>query len=382
VFRVTVFHVIKVQAGRQMIDKKGLKKSASPGGKNGKAQPKDGKKEVTGEVKKSLGSLFGKVSGKDQLELEIDRLNSHLVEMEIDLKTMEIQLSKKEIMARDAVAAKQEAESRLNQELVKMQTLTHELETIRAEAPEKFEFRGIETLSPSAMEAYFSKLSSFRTPGENLLTVYLPPGTALSDVLSEKILSYLDEETHALLDRINPETGLVLFHDIHRMVSEAIVPSIPIMTSAWYFKDHFETGALEGNQEAECRILILLLHAGESFIGFAPDRLAFDAEELVRSSVKEKHSKGGFSQRRFERLREEDIAHHLAKVMETVNKILEENAPVDCVIMSGESQLLREVEKRLPLDIEVIEKSMDLKLEKISGDEVMRSVLSCRRYLL
>jgi hypothetical protein len=25
---------------------------------------------------------------------------------------------------------------------------------------------------------------------------------------------------------------------------------------------------------------------------------------------------------------------------------------------------------------------MDLKLEKISGDEVMRNVLSCRRYLL
>jgi len=365
-----------------MIDKKGLKKGAGSGGKNSKVQSKDGKKEVTEEVKKGLGSLFGKVSGKDQLELEIDRLNSHIVELEIDLKTMENQLAKKEVLARDAVAARQEAESRLNQELVKMQTLTHELETLRAKTPEKFEFRGIDTLSPSAMEAYFSKIASFRSPGEDLLTVYLPPGTALSNVLSEKLLSYLGEETRALLDRLDPETGLVLFHDIHRMISEVIVPSIPIMTSAWYFKDHFETGALEGNLEAERRILVLLLHAGESFVGFAPDTLAFDAEELVRSSVKEKHSKGGFSQRRFERLREEDISHHLEKVMEAVNKILEENAPVDCIIMSGDSLLIREVERRLPLDIEIIEKSTDLKLEKISGEDVMRSVLSCRRYLL
>ncbi len=365
-----------------MIDKKGLKKSVSQGGKNSKAQSKDGKKEVTEEVKKGLGSLFGKVSGKDQLELEIDRLNSHIVELGIDMRTLESQLAKKEILARDAVAARQEAESRLNQELVKMQTLTHELETLRAEVPEKFEFRGIETLSPSAMEAYFSKLASFRTPGEDLLTVYLPPGTSLADVLSERLLSYLGEEPRALLDRLDPETGLVLFHDIHRMISEAVVPPVPITGSAWHLKNRFETIPLEEGLNASYRMLVLLLHAGESFVGFAPDTLSFETDELIRSSVKEKHSKGGFSQRRFERLREEDIAHHLEKVMEAVNKILEENAPIDCIIMSGDSQLIREVEKRLPLDVEIIEKSTDLKLEKISGEDVMRSVLSCRRYLL
>ena len=365
-----------------MIDKKGLKKSVSPGGKESKAQAKDSKKEVTEEVKKGLGSLFGKVSGKDQLEMEIDRLNSHIVELEIDMRTLESQLAKKEILARDAVAAKQEAESRLNQELVKMQTLSHELETLRAVAPEKFEFRGIETLSPSAMEAYFSKLSSFRTPGEDLLTVYLPPGTALADVLSEKLLGYIGEETRALLDRLYPETGLVLFHDIHRMISEAVVPPVPNTGSAWHFKNRFETSSLQKGLNASYPMLVLLLHAGESFVGFAPDTLAFETDELIRSSVKEKHSKGGFSQRRFERLREEDIAHHLEKVMEAVNKILEENAPVDCIIMSGDSQLIREVEKRLPLNVEIIEKSTDLKLEKISGEDVMRSVLSCRRYLL
>lgn len=365
-----------------MIDKKNLKKSGKTGEKNSKDQPKDSKKEVAGEVKKGLGTLFGKVSGKDQLELEIDRLNSHIVELEIDMRTMESQLAKKEILARDAVSARQEAESRLNQELIRMQTLTHELETLRTETPLKLEFRGIETLSPSAMQAYFSKLCSFHALTEDLLTVYLPPGTSLSDVLPEKILDYADEETRTLLDRLDPETGLVLFQDIHRMISEAVVPPVPITSSAWYLKDRFQVRPLEEGLNSSYRMLVLILHAGESFVGFAPDALAFETDELVRSSVKEKHSKGGFSQRRFERLREEDIAHHLEKVLEAVNKILEENFPIDCIIMSGDTQLMREIEKRLPLDIEIIEKSTDLKMEKISGEEVMRSILSCRRYLL
>ncbi|MDD2439820.1 MAG: Vms1/Ankzf1 family peptidyl-tRNA hydrolase [Methanosarcinaceae archaeon] len=129
-------------------------------------------------------------------------------------------------------------------------------------------------------------------------------------------------------------------------------------------------------------MLILLLHAGESFVGFAPDLLAFESEELIRSSVKEKHTKGGFSQRRFERLREEDIAHHLEKVLKVVNKILEEKLEIDCVILGGDTQLIKEIEKRLPFELEILEKSMDLKLERLCGKEVLSTVLSCRRYLL
>ncbi|MDD3043388.1 MAG: Vms1/Ankzf1 family peptidyl-tRNA hydrolase [Methanosarcinaceae archaeon] len=359
-------------------------KKASRYGNAAKKEGRDGKEDVV----KGISSLFGKISGKEQLELEIDRLNSRIVELEIDIKTAQIQLEKREKLARDAVADKQEAESRLNQELVRMQTLTHELESLRVEASEKFEFRGFETLSLAAMRTYLFKIASFRGGGppsssaEELLTVYLPPASRLSDVLPERLLDKLSENTCVLLEKLDSETGLILFHDIHRMISEAIVPPLPINGGAWYLKDSFETSGLEKGLDADYRMLVLLLHAGESFVGFAPDHHSFENEELVRSSVKEKHTKGGFSQRRFERLREEDIAHHLEKVMEAVNRILEAREDIDCVIMSGDLQLMREVEKRLPFDLDIIEKSMDLKMEKLSGEEVLRAVLSCRRYLL
>jgi len=343
---------------------------------------KAAKREVAADGKKGFGTIIGKISGKERLELEVERLNSRIAELEHALQGTKNQLEKKEALARQAVADRQEAESRLNQELVRIHTLSHELETLREESGSKLEFRGIETLSSAAIKAYLSKLSSFHSPANDFLTVYLPYGTRLSAVLPEKTLSFLGEETRSLLDRLDPETGLVFFYDLHRMISEAIVPPVPVSLPAWHLKGSFETVPLEEILNIDFRMLVLVLHAGESFIGFAPDARAFDKEEFIKSSVKEKHSKGGFSQRRFERLREEDIAHHMDKFFETLDNILEENSPIDCVILNGDAQLIKEAQRRLPLNLEIIEKPADIKVEKTGGEEILRTVLSSRRYLL
>jgi peptide subunit release factor 1 (eRF1) len=343
---------------------------------------KKAKKEATEVTKKGLGTFIGKISGKGQLELEVDRLNSQILKLELDLQSAKNQLEKKETLARQAVADRQEAEALLNQERIRTQTLSHELETIRNESEGKLKFRGIENLSPQAVQAYISKLKSFHAPAGDLLTAYLPPDTRLSGVLSEKVLNMIEEETRTLLDRLEPETGLVFFYDLHRMVCEALVPPVPITSPAWQLGHSFEVSLLEENLSKDYRMLVLVLHAGESFIGFAPDARVFDIEELIRSSVKEKHSKGGFSQRRFERLREEDIAHHMDKVVEALNRVLEENKLIDCVILNGDFQLIGEIRKRLPLNLEIIEKPSDIKVEKTGGEEILRTVLSSRRYLL
>ena len=339
-------------------------------------------KEAAENKKKGLGTIIGKISGKEQFELEIERLNSRINKLESDLQSTKVQLEKKESLARQAVTDRQEAEARLNQELVRTQTLSHELEIVRAESPEKFEFRRTENLSPSAVQAYISKLSSFHASADDLLTVYLPNGTSLSVVLSEKILELIDDKTVTLLERLDPETGLVFFYDLHHMICEAIVPPIPITSPSWQLGDSFETSFLKEYLGKDYRMLVLILHAGESFIGFAPDARVFDTGERIRSSVKEKHSKGGFSQRRFERLREEDIAHHMGKVFEAVDKVMEENSDIDFVIISGDPQLSREIQRSLPLDIEIIEKPSDIKMDKTNGEEILRTVLSSRRYLL
>lgn len=340
------------------------------------------KKEAPETAKKGLGTLIGKISGKEQLELEIDRLNSQIARLELDIQGAKNQLEKREALARQAVADRQEAEALLNQERVRTQTLSYELETFRAESEGKLKFRGIETLSPQAVQAYLSRLKSFHAPSDDLLTVYLPPGIRLSGVLAEKVLERVEEETRTLLDRLDSETGIVLFYDFHRMICEAISPPVPITSPAWQLGSSFDVFLFEEILSKDYRILVLVLHAGESFIGFAPDARVFDTEELIRSSVKEKHSKGGFSQRRFERLREEDIAHHMDKVVEALDKVIEENSPIDYAILSGDQQLIKEAQRRLPFNLEVIEKPSDIKIEKASSEEVLRAILSSRRYLL
>ncbi|AKB12744.1 MAG: Vms1/Ankzf1 family peptidyl-tRNA hydrolase [Methanosarcina thermophila] len=343
---------------------------------------KKAKKETSEITKKGLGTLIGKISGKEQLELEIARLKSQIVRLELDLQSAKSQLEKKEALARQAVADRQEAEALLNQERIRTQTLSHELETLRSESEGKLKFRGIETLSPQAVQAYLSRLKSFHAPADDLLTVYLPSGTRLSEIMSEKILERVEEGNRTLLDRLESETGVVLFYDFHRMICEAIAPPLPIASPTWQLGDNFEVALLEESLSKDYRILILILHAGESFIGFTPDARVFDIRELIRSSVKEKHSKGGFSQRRFERLREEDIAHHVDKVVEALDRVLEENRSIDFVILSGDFQLIGEIRKRLPLNLEVIEKPSDIRVEKTGGEEILRTVLSSRRYLL
>ncbi|WP_292388184.1 Vms1/Ankzf1 family peptidyl-tRNA hydrolase [Methanosarcina sp. UBA5] len=340
------------------------------------------KKEVSEVTKKGLSTILGKISGKEQLELEIDRLNSQVIKLELNLQSAKNQLEKKEILAKQAVSDRQEAETFLNQERIRTRTLSHELETIRAESEGKLKFHGTENLSLQAVQAYLFKLKSFHAPADDLLTAYLPPSTRLSGVISEKALERVEEETRTLLDRLDSETGLVLFYDLHRMVCEAIAPPFPITSPAWQLRHSFEVSLLEESLSKDYRVLVLVLHAGESFIGFAPDAQVFDTEQLIRSSVKEKHSKGGFSQRRFERLREEDIAHHMDKVLEALDRILEENKFIDCVILSGDFQLIGEIRKRLPLNLEIIEKPSDIRVEKAGSEDILRAVLSSRRYLL
>jgi peptide subunit release factor 1 (eRF1) len=343
---------------------------------------KKAKKETSEGTKKGFSTFIGKISGKGELEFEVERLNSQIIKLERDLQSAKIQLEKREGLARQAVADRQEVEAFLNQERIRTQTLSHEIETIRTESENKLKFRGIETLSPQAVQAYISKLKSFQAPADDLLTVYLPPNTRLSKVLNEKLIEKIEAKILTLLERLDPETGLILFYDIHRMVCEAIVPPVPIASPAWHLDHSFDVFLLEESLSKDYHMLVLVLHAGESFIGFTANGRLFDTEELIRSSVKEKHSKGGFSQRRFERLREEDIAHHMDKVIEVLDKVLEENKFIDYVILNGDFQLIGEVRKRLPFNLEIIEKSSDIKIEKAGSDEILRSVLSSRRYLL
>ena len=339
--------------------------------------------------------LFGKISGKAKLEDQLDMLQSHIVELEIDVKRLQTRLEKRDHISKTSVSVKQELESKLNEANIKIETLMHERNEMKKEVSGHIRFRGVDTLSFLQSSKYLSQLKSIKSDQETLITAYIPQGQSLSDIKDGTIVEQIDENSQHLLDKIDSQTGYVLFYDTFNMVCEAIAPAFPIKDPMLKFGNTFDVKKLKLMANKDVGVCVVIVHAGESFVGFSPDMNGFETHHVIRSSVKAKHTKGGFSQRRFEKLRDEDIAHHIEKVRKVIKKVLEDNVNldsnvnldgdvnnIDYIITGGDLQLVKHVMDGLANDIPMIEKTMDIKIEKHNTDAILKSALSSRRYLL
>ena len=335
-------------------------------------------------VTDNVSVLFGKISGKDKLELEIDKLQARIMELNIDVKRLETQLEKNKVNTREAVAAKQEAEEQLNAANIRMETFVHELESLKKETAQQVRFREIVVIPPLKMNDYLSQIRSLRSTHEALITAYVAAGRSILDIGdSDGMLEHIDEKSCHLLDRIDSSIGFVLFYDISHMVCEVITPPLPVTSSMWRAGNAFEADQLEAMVNRDMGVCILVVHAGESFVGIASNKNEFETQQVIRSSVKSKHTKGGFSQRRFERLRDEDIGHHVEKVQEAFKTVLAENTNgIDYIITGGDQQLARHVLTVLQQDIPVIEKTFEARIEKHNTGAILRNALSSYRYRL
>jgi len=179
------------------------------------------------KVADNLNSLFSRYSGKEKLEKEIEKLQSHLLEMEIDKKRLE----KNETNTKKAIAAKQEAEQKLNEANVRIETLTYQLEELRNKGTNENSFSLIEEIAPSSFEPYIERLASITSGNDSFITAYTTYEQMQANEIQGKLTNNLDQDTLQLLKKINSNTGYVLFYDNMKMVCEVIVPPTPITES-------------------------------------------------------------------------------------------------------------------------------------------------------
>jgi succinate dehydrogenase/fumarate reductase flavoprotein subunit len=76
----------------------------------------------------------------------------------------------------------------------------------------------------------------------------------------------------------------------------------------------------------------------------------------VRTGVQAKHTKGGWSQRRFERGRDQDVEYHIKKVQEKLQSMMDD--PVEMIIAGGDLSLTRKM--LAGTKVPVIEKRVDV----------------------
>jgi hypothetical protein len=332
----------------------------------------------------NISSIFNRYSGKEDLENEINRLQSHIVELELDVKTANLRYEKSIESEKKAVAAKQEAEEKLNALEVKVKTLEHEVDKERTDVPASISFTCNDQFSKQRTEEFLRSLSTFMYTDSSLVSLYVAAGESPDSIKDYELLTErVDNETLALAEKVVSNTGFVLFYSPDHMVNELIVPPLPLDKSSWGTGNVFDISALSELLNKDAGVCVLVAHAGESFTGFSLDSQDFDSFQMIKTSVKAKHAKGGFSQRRFERLRDEDIDHHINKVKLALKDVIDEfRNSIDYIILAGDLPLTKEITSDMLLDITQVYSSSDVRIEKHNISGIMKQLMTCRRYRL
>jgi len=305
---------------------------------------------------------------------EIQSLKERISQLEEENRILSLQLDKKEEKAKKTITTKQDVDRELNEARNKISSLTNEIQTLKQETSQEFKFRLSESLSKNRLEEIIFFISAMKSKISTLITVYLEKDKAVGDVAGETV-NLFDSSALHLIEKIESSTGKIILYDTNRIVNLVIIPVFPIRTSECVLGTQFDLEHLKQNLEYE-KILVVNTHAGETIIGIV-EADTFVEHEIVRSSVMGKHKQGGWSQKRFQSLVEEDVKHHANKVRSALDPILSKHKDIQYVLAGGEGKLIKMIMEGY--DFPLVLKSMDT-ISNGNVDQVLRDVLAVRCY--
>ena len=251
-------------------------------------------------------------------------LKSQIEELEAELEGLRGQLEGERERRREAVRGRQEAEERVNRLEDRIADLEGQLDRVRDGEP-ALRFRGTETLSGERLREVLARLESVRTGPESAFSAVVEerPDEATRDAFGDRA---------ALLERAAP---CLAYTDDAGLVSVALRPALPPEPFAeWDDRFRVERGwFLPEGSFAVALVRSDLFAFGEYDGG---ERVEFEG---FATDVMGSHSKGGFSQARFERRRDEQVDEHLDRCREAID----ERDP-DRLIVVGQRTVLDEFE--------------------------------------
>lgn len=262
---------------------------------------------------------------KDELEekeQKIEELEDQIEELEDEKQSWKERFEAEKDRRSELSRKKQEAEEKLNRLQERLEDREPE-EEVQEEAGE-LDFR-----SPDFREAkgILQRLGSISSDQRELVTVYCPNELDdLSDLKSLK--NSIDRDTYSMLKN---RESFVAFIDSE--LGAFILEMSPFFDEKVEVAESFETEELLNFLETEKSWA--LVSAGETTVYREEDG---DVEELDRitSRVDKEHSKGGFSQGRFERKREQQIEKHMDQAEELLRDYEE-------VFVLGDSRFCEEL---------------------------------------
>jgi hypothetical protein len=254
----------------------------------------------------------------EELEKQLEEMQNKLEKKEEEKEKFKNRFEAEKERKAELATQKQEAEEKLN----KMQDDGSEENSLNEESSEKS--HSSDEISVEKVKAILEKLKAMKSPKEDFVSIYCPGN--LSDLPDVKGLknTVRREEYEFISDE-----GFVAFIDPDLI--KVKLNSRDFSSPKWETSREFRTQELSEFISKEKKWAVI--SAGSSTIVKEADGEILEREE-IESRVDRKQKKGGFSQGRFERKRDEQIEEHLD---EAEDKISEET------LLLGEKRLCKKL---------------------------------------
>ena len=248
-------------------------------------------------------------------------LKEHIAELDAERESLEAQLEAEQERRAEAARKRQAAEQRVNRLEDRIADLEGKVETTEEAADLTFRHR--ETARGPRLEAALERLESFGGDPESVLTAFV------NEEVPEALVDLLGDRT-TLVSRAAP--CLVCADDAGLLAAALRPPVAPEPFCTWSDGPELERSWLRPSG----RYALALVRSDVFAVGVyeGDERVDFEGFE---TDVKSDHSKGGFSQARFERLRDEQIADHVDRCTEAL-----EDVDADRLYLTGDRRLVGE----------------------------------------
>jgi peptide subunit release factor 1 (eRF1) len=250
-------------------------------------------------------------------------LKSRIEELEEEKRHLERELESEKDRQTDAVSARQEAERRANRLEDRIAELEGTVDRLRDDGQVDLQFRDTETVRGDRLDAVLDRLESVETGPQGILTAYVDgeTPTEVREAFGERA---------ALVSRAAP--CLAVGDDAGLVSATLSVPAGPDPFAEWDDRVRIEREWFQPTGSFTLALVRSDLFAMGEYEG--REQTAFYGFD---SDLKGQHSKGGFSQSRFERIRDEQIDDHV----ERCHAALDERT-TDRLIVVGERTVLHE----------------------------------------
>ncbi len=262
----------------------------------------------------------------EEKEEEIRKLEERISEIREEKKRSEERFEAEQERRKKLSRQKQEAEEELNRLKDRLEQLESEEGDEEASEEEEIELQGLDF-----QEAYrlLNKLDSLDSDEKDMVTVYVPEG--IDDV--NDISGLKNSVTKNQYSKLGKLEGFVGFLDPD--LGSWVLKIVPFFGPRFELSYGFDTDELLGFIESEK--YWVMVSAGETEV-YREENGDFEEVERVKNRVDREHSKGGFSQGRFERKREEQIETHLENVKGVLEEYEEEK-----IFLLGDERFCKEL---------------------------------------